>query len=158
MVRTKMEVLDKEIVTGAVSLGVGLGVGRYVKDVSWIIIALMAFIIIDVLTGLLKAWKDGDLSSTKSREGVIHKSSELIALLAGFGMDLVLPRIIQELTGRQIDFKIFGLTIAAYLILTEILSIVENLSATGVILPDVLVSRLRTYKSDIEGKKDNQPE
>lgn len=143
--------MEKEVVTGVVSLGVGLGIGSYVKDVSWIIIALVAFILIDICTGLLKAWKDNDLSSTKSREGVIHKASELIALVAGFGMDLVLPRIISELTGKTIDFKVFGLTIAAYLILTEILSIIENLSQTGVVLPEVVTKRLRTYKEDIEG-------
>ena len=72
-------------------------------------------------------------------------------------MDLVLPRIIMELTGKQIDFKIFGLTIAAYLILTEILSIIENLSQTGVMMPDPVVKRLKDYKDDIEGpgKKEN---
>ena len=145
--------MEKEIVTGAVSLGVGLGVGQYVKDVSWVIISLMAFIVLDILTGLLKAWQAGDLSSSKSREGVIHKVSELIALVAGFGMDLVLPRILSDLTGKPIDFKIFGLTIAAYLILTEILSIVENLSQTGVILPEPIVKRLRDYKGGIDGPK-----
>lgn len=145
--------MEKELVTGAVSLGVGIGVGSYIKDVSWIILSLMAFIVIDVLTGLLKAWQEGDLSSTKSREGVIHKVSELIALAAGFGMDLVLPRIISDLTGKQIDFKVFGLSIAAYLILTEILSIIENLSHTGVQMPEPIVKRLRDYKENIDGSK-----
>lgn len=143
--------MEKEVVTGVVSLGVGLGIGSYIKDVSWIVISLMAFILIDILTGLLKAWQAGDLSSSKSREGVIHKVSELIALAAGFGMDLVLPRILSDLTGKPIDFKVFGLTIAAYLILTEILSIVENLSQTGVVLPEPIVKRLRDYKGGIDG-------
>lgn len=149
--------MEEKIVTSTVSLGVGIGVNQYIQDVSWVVIALVSFIIIDVVTGLLKAWKNGDLSSAKSREGVIHKVSELIALVAGFAMDLVLPRIIMELTGKQIDFKIFGLTIAAYLILTEILSIIENLSQTGVMMPEPVVKRLRDYKDDIEGpgKKEN---
>ncbi len=63
-----------------------------------------------------------------------------------------------ELTGKQIDFKVFGLTIAAYLILTEILSIIENLSQTGVLLPEGIVKRLRSYKENIEGPKPQNPE
>ena len=145
--------MEQDIVTGAVSLGIGLGVGKYVQDVSWIIVALAVFIGLDVVTGLLKAWQAGDLSSAKSREGVIHKTSELIALAAGFAMDLVLPRLILDLTGKEIDFKIFGLSIAAYLILTEILSIIENLSQTGVVLPEGIVKRLRAYKEGISGNQ-----
>lgn len=150
--------MNKEIVAGTVSLGVGIGVGKYIQDVSWILIALIVFIGLDVATGLLKAWHNQDLSSTKSREGVIHKVSEIIALVAGFSMDLVLPRAILELTGKEIDFRVFGLTIAFYLILTEILSIIENLSETGVLLPEGIVTRLRGYKDSIEMKKEKKEE
>ena len=144
-----MENQITNIETAAVSAGLGIVISDYWKETSWLIIALVVFIFLDVVTGLLKAWKNGDISSAKSREGVIHKASEILALLVGFAADIFLPQALSQMTGTEIHFEVFGAAIACYIILTEILSILENLAETGVALPDFIVRRLKSYKDQI---------
>lgn len=89
----------------------------------------LAFMVIDVLTGLLKAIKNKELNSTKAREGIYKKASFILFIafgyLADFAMDFV-----------NIGFNLpAAATICTLIIVTEAISVLENL---GKINPDMV--------------------
>lgn len=99
-------------------------------------VALMltaALIVMDYATGLIKAVMHHDLSSTKMREGLYHKSA--------FVMVIVLAEVIDHAqTYIDLGFSVPVLAAACvYICLTEITSIIENL---GEINPELQGSRL----------------
>lgn len=91
-------------------------------SVNWCLIAITcAFIALDVVTGLVKAVKLKQVSSTKMKDGLFHKCGFLLSMCLG---------IVCEFGMTQIDL---GLTvpimpaICGYICLTELASILENL-------------------------------
>lgn len=81
------------------------------------------FIFTDVLTGYLKAFKTKKINSSISRDGYLKKVSWLIALIFGF--------VIDYLVGTQL----FLIGTAVVCVITEGISVYENLGELGVSLP-----------------------
>lgn len=108
-------------------------------------------ICLDYLTGIIKAAKDHDISSTRMREGLYHKSA--------FVLTMALAEIIEH--GQSVIDLGFTVPIVVpagvYITLTEIASIIENL---GQINPELQGSRLlamfRSTKEDTHGSQDAQ--
>ena len=49
----------------------------------WAIITPLILIILDVLTGVVKAWKNDDFQSTKMRAGLGKKFGEIVYVIIG---------------------------------------------------------------------------
>lgn len=82
---------------------------------------LLAFIFIDILTGLLRAAKDRKLNSSINFEGLIRKFGELLGIVFATLLDIYLG------TDGIVTKSGVGL-----LILYEVLSITENFKQIGV--------------------------
>lgn len=87
---------------------------------SPIIIAFL-FNVLDIISGLFKAWKNREIRSGKLREGIFKKCGFILLYLLAFLIDKY---------GNMIGFT-FNISILAYVVLmvvaTEIISILENL-------------------------------
>lgn len=87
---------------------------------AWVIWITVAFIVLDVVSGVAKGAKQGQLSSSKMREGIWHK--------AGYVLIIALAVLI-EVGSKHIDL---GFTVplvvpaCCYIILSEVMSIFEN--------------------------------
>ena len=102
--------------------------------ILYIIVAL--FIVLDVITGLLKAFKNKDYSSTYMREGLYHKCGSILCIVFS---SLV------EYTQRYIDIGVnipIIKAICGYIIIMEISSIIENICLLN---PDILPDKLTQY-------------
>lgn len=111
----------------------------YGFEIDWHPIAVaFAMMVLDIATGLAGAAKEGDINSGKMREGLWHKAGYfgLIALAAAY-----------EVAAVWINFEVadlgIGMTVpeipavtavCAFVVLTEVVSIVENLC---VLNPDI---------------------
>lgn len=86
----------------------------------WAVWLTVAFIVLDVVSGIAKGAKLGQLSSSKMREGIWHK--------AGYVLIIALAVLI-EIGSKHIDL---GFTVplvipaCVYIILSEVMSIFEN--------------------------------
>lgn len=83
----------------------------------------------DIATGMLKAWHDRDVQSKILREGLFHKIAFLLVICMAQGMEYasgLLPQI-------ELNLPVAG-TVCAYIIMTEVVSIAENLKAIN---PDI---------------------
>lgn len=131
---------DAAIITGAkwvTASVVGLWAGFPLA-----IHALIIFMGMDFLTGLIRAGIKGELSSDASVRGMLKKGAMLIAVLFIHLLDGLVPQLLgmgQKELGLESIF-------AVYLIFTEIISIVENLDASGVRFPGPVIDVLSRIK------------
>lgn len=89
----------------------------------------LAFMVIDVFTGVLKALKNKELNSTKAREGIYKKASFILFIAFGYLADYAMNYV-------NIGFNLpAAATICTLVIITEAISVLENL---GQINPDLV--------------------
>jgi toxin secretion/phage lysis holin len=90
----------------------------------WVIVLPISLMIIDVITGLLKAFITKTFQSSILRAGGCKKVGEVAVLGVGelFTCALVLPDYVMVL-------------VSAYIVFMEIMSIIENIDKLGVPIP-----------------------
>ena len=93
----------------------------------WLLILPPAMMGIDIITGLLNAWVQKNFQSAKMRSGLAKKAGELLIILIGllFNYGMALPIVIVN-------------CIALYIIIMELMSIMENLDSLGAPVPKVI--------------------
>lgn len=97
------------------------------QSMFWLLMLPSAMMAIDVITGLMGAWIRKDFQSTKMRGGLAKKAGELLVILIG----------ILFTYGMGIPQQILS-CLSLYIVLMELMSIVENLDQLGVPLPKAL--------------------
>ena len=111
---------------------------------------VLALIIIDVLTGLLKALKAGTLSSLVARTGLVRKLALLLAIWLTTELDRVLVAGLAGSFGAA-PVPVLRTLTCLYVIGTEGLSIVENLALLGVFLPKPVLEALGSIERRGDG-------
>lgn len=95
-----------------------------------------AFMAMDIVSGLLKAFKEKSYTSSIMREGLYHKCGFILCILLGYMVEYA-----------QVYFDL-GVTIpvasavCTYIILNECGSIIENI---GAINPAIIPEKIKTY-------------
>ena len=98
-------------------------------NIGYITYALLALIVTDFATGIVKAYKAHGLNSSKLRDGGFKKAGIILVVVLGYGLSLLFT---------DSNFIIFH-SIEAYYIYTELVSVIENLGELGVNMPAWLV-------------------
>lgn len=109
----------------------------------------LAFMAIDVFTGMLKAVKNKELNSTKAREGIYKKASFILFIAFGYLADYAMGYV-------NMGFNLpAAATICTLVIVTEAISVLENL---GKINPDLvkLVAPFLSALNKKEGENNGQ--
>lgn len=114
-------------------------------SVSTFLLAYLGVKIIDMLLGLLKAWKNHNYRSSKMREGLVVWIAEMIAIIFVIGIDYVLG----------LNFMLCGFTLALF-IYKECGSVLENLTECGVELPSIVTEKLEVFNSKSKGEDTNE--
>ena len=96
----------------------------------WAILAPLILIIIDVLTGIIIAWRNNDFQSAKMRAGLSKKFGELVYVLVGI------------LTKYALGTDLILYFAVGYICLMEISSLAENCDKLGVKMPKQLKDKL----------------
>ncbi len=114
-----------------------------------LIIALVAMVIIDYITGVIKAAVQGKLSSAVGFRGLLKKVAIFLLVAVGVMVDRVIPATNEAVRSAVIFFYIAN----------EGLSILENAGELGLPLPAALKKSLekmqdKEEKSDIDSDTD----
>ena len=91
-------------------------------------------VVVDVITWIMKAWKNGRLKSRRLRDGLFASMGELILLLLCIGAAELVPITI-----------IIVFSILVFMVIKELYSILENLLEIGARIPSWLVKGLKVY-------------
>ena len=105
----------------------------------WVILLPLILIGADIVTGWIQASVNGTWDSTKMRKGLYRKSGELLTILVSYA--------IQEAVTLSIDVTA---CISAYVIIMELLSIVENLDQAGIPVPSFVRKKLGKVAKEID--------
>ena len=112
---------------------------------------LLLVMLVDYITGLTKAYIAADLSSRTGIHGILKKLSYMAMVVVGAVIDYLLETALRA-AGMDLQLKMFfGMMVAVWLIINELISILENLAVIGVPgFPALtrLLSRLRQAVSN----------
>lgn len=106
-----------------------------------LLVALMAFIVIDFITGMMSAVVSGSLSSKVGHRGVIKKLAYF--LMVGFA------HVVDVYVLHDTDYK-FRVIAIGLILANEGISILENLAELGVPIPKKLLGLFESMKKDKE--------
>lgn len=127
----------------------------YMKELALPVIVLLFAMCADYVTGMVRAYISGSLSSRTGIRGIVKKLCYMFAVVCGIIVDYVLIRTAGSFgaAGGQICF--FGTLVTVWLILNEVVSILENLTEVGVPLPSFLKKITEKLKNNAEQKGDS---
>lgn len=107
-------------------------------------IVVACFILFDIITGIIKAFYQDGLDSTKLRKGLFHKLSEIVTV-GGCGL--------LEFGSQYVEFG-FDIPIlkpvASYICIMEFISIVENICEVNEPLRKFFMPYLSKLRSESE--------
>lgn len=139
----------------AVALG---GLSAYMRVMFVPLVVLIAVMIIDYMSGMLKAWGNDELSSRVGLRGIVKKLSYLMLVCVAGVVDWLLWSGLRQV-GISLDFGFcFGLIVTIWLIVNELISILENLDALKVPMPKFLKNVVKHLKNAVEVKGDKAAE
>ena len=113
----------------------------YSADVKFLYF-LMILMIVDIVTGFAKAFKNKDLWSKKSLKGTVKKMLIFCIIILANIIDMIL-----NLNGALVTMTVL------YYIAHEGLSIVENCAEMDVLVPEQIKEKLKVISED---KKDKE--
>lgn len=102
---------------------------------------LLAAMVLDYISGMLKAFYLGEVSSRKGYKGLIKKVGILFTI------------IVANLTDMILGLTIFRSAIAMFFCMNELISVLENVALLGVPIPEMLTDKLIQTK-DLSKKDD----
>lgn len=98
------------------------------------------FIAMDCITGIVKAVKNKNFSSSIMREGLFHKAGSILAIVLGLLADYAQTII-------DLGFTLpITIPLCVYIATMEIGSVIENISAIN---PEILPNKLMQFFSKI---------
>lgn len=91
-------------------------------NIDWyVIVCALLFICFDFLTGIIKAVKNKNVSSTIMREGLLHKCAFVLVIILAIMCEAAMLHLDLGFTVPLIA------PVCAYVVLTEVASIMENI-------------------------------
>ena len=150
--------MDKQTTIQAVITAALAALTYYFSVLAAPIIVLTAVMVIDYITGMISAWHNSELSSKKGLFGIVKKLCYLALVCVGMGVDwLIYSGMVQ--IGITMNYTIFfGILVAIWLIINELISILENLNRIGVPLPKFITSVVKKLKNTVEKSIDESEE
>jgi toxin secretion/phage lysis holin len=120
-------------------------------------VAILLFVMIaDYSTGMIKAWILKEINSRIGIIGIIKKLCYLIIVCAGVGVDWIIRAALSQIGISYTSAFTFGLIVIIWLIINELISILENLSKIGIPLPEFLTKTVKKLKITVEKKAETE--
>ena len=118
------------------------------------VLLLVGCNIIDYITGLMAAKfrEDGGISSYKSIRGIYKKIGMWMLVIVGAVVDVLIQYSV-ECAGIEIAVPfVVATVVAVWLVVNELISILENLKDSGVKIPPILIPLMKYINSKVEDK------
>lgn len=148
--------LMKQAVLKTTAAVLGAGLVSYLGTLTVPMLVLLGVMLLDYITGMIKAYIRAELNSKFGIKGILKKLCYMVMVAVGAAVDYLLRGAVIG-AGITLDVKLFfGLLVAIWLIINELISVMENLAAIGVPgFPRLskLLERLKNTVSEEEEEK-----
>lgn len=132
------------------------GISAYFQIIAVPLIFLIAVMILDYITGMISAYNRKELSSRQGITGIFKKTGYLCLVAVGITVDYIINSALASLGIASNISMMFGLIVTIWLIINELISILENLTKLEVPVPEFLVKFITRLKNSVENTgKDN---
>ena len=120
------------------------------------LVVLVAVMLIDYVTGMAGASYTGQLNSRVGVLGILKKAGYIALVAVGMVVDyLITSALVYIGINLQINYC-FGMIITIWLIINELISILENLGELNIPLPGFLVKMIHSLKGRVEDTADGK--
>ena len=126
------------------------GLLYYLGIVSIPIVMLVFAMIIDYITGMSAAWYNSEFSSKKGIKGIVKKISYLALVVVAMIIDWLISQGLQRINVEFHYSVFFAVLVAVWLIINELISVLENLSRMGVPIPNFLRKLIDRLKNTVD--------
>ena len=130
----------------------------YSKALAVPVVILVLVLVGDYITGLIKAWITKSINSRTGIIGIVKKICYLLVVCCAMCADWI---IINALDYAGVDYKLpfaFGFVVIIWLIINELISMLENLSVIGVPMPSFLCKIVKKLRTTVENAVANEKE
>lgn len=110
-------------------------------SIYWLFLLPAIWIAVDIITGWIQASVNGTWDSTKMRKGLFRKGGEFLVVVIAFVTEYAIP-VLQDIHVAR--------AASIYIVVMEILSVIENLDQAGVPIPPFLHDRLKKIKDSAD--------
>ena len=132
----------------------GAGLVSYLGTLAVPMLVLLCMMVIDYVTGMVKAYMTAQLSSRIGVKGILKKLCYMAMVAVGAAVDYLLHGALKQ-AGIDLHIELFcGLLVTVWLIINELISVLENLAAIGVPGFPRLNRLLSRLKSTVNEKED----
>lgn len=149
--------VSKGIITSLCAL-----IGDKIVGLLPIVILFTILMIIDYISGMLASKKEAlenpgnneyGWNSKKGIIGIYKKVGYMFTIMVAICADYIIYRFSNEIGIDYTQKVLFGMIVLVWLVINELLSILENVGRMGVKLPQFLVNVLTDLKNNINEKK-----
>lgn len=126
---------------------------------GWLVLAWVAAMVLDYLTGSAAALRAGEWSSAAARDGIWHKLGSIVAVLVAALLDLTLGHLLGQMPPGTVPIEYHGLlcpVVIVWYILTEAGSILENAGRLGAVYPAWLSRAVAALKRQVDEEEHGQ--
>ncbi len=146
--------MDKYNVIKAVLSGIVAGISAKLGILGPMLLALTGVMIVDYITGMLASKKENNISSRVGMWGIVKKLLYIVVVGVGMLMDWLILTTAESMGVHIPLATFFGLLVAVWLIINELISILENLTRMEIPMPGFLLTIVQHFKVAVESKGD----
>lgn len=152
----------KQTVLKTTAAVLGAGLVSYLGTLAVPMLMLLGVMLLDYITGMIKAYIRAELNSKFGIKGILKKLCYMVMVAVGAAVDYLLRGAVIG-PGITLDVKLFfGMLVTVWLTINELISVMENLAAIGVPgfprLQRILKRLRRTVADDESGASDEKKE
>ncbi len=130
----------------------------FFEQIGISLIMLLIAMAIDYVTGIIKAYMKGTLSSKIGIRGIIKKTCYLLVVACGAICDWMIRYAFVKI-GIELSAPFpIALLITVWLIINELISVLENLTEVGVPMPSFLARLISRLALTLESKAEEEKE
>ena len=146
--------MDKYNVVKAVLSGALAAISAKLGILGPMLLALTGVMIVDYITGMLASKKENNISSRVGMWGIVKKLLYIGVVGVGMLMDWLILTTAESMGVHIPLATFFGLLVAVWLIINELISILENLTRMEIPMPGFLLTVVQHFKVAVESKGD----
>lgn len=139
-----------DLIKGLITVAIA-GFISYFSKLAVPVLVLLFFMIADYVTGICGAWVQNELNSRVGVIGIIKKVCYLVTICVAMGADYLVFTALGEIGLEYSLTYTFGMIVTIWLIINELISILENIAKiSGESAPPILSSLLKKLKNTVE--------
>lgn len=123
-----------------------------------LLLLFVAAMILDYVTGVAAAAYSKELNSGLGLRGIIKKVGEFCVIAVAIISDEIVSLAAGHLGAAISTYGAISAVVTIWLILNELISILENIAKLNVALPPFLMSAIKLLKQQTEASKSIQPD